>query len=265
MQRLSLLLALFIIGSCSPDSHSETSPQRKAWQTTIDTGDADQMNRRWVVAEFNFKNALSVAEKFGPDSQEVQVTLPRLAACLVLQNKFDEAEPLYKRSVGLVYRLRSENPPVQPDPDSLVWLDDLSDAYQDKAKAAKQDYCLEHCTSIRRAIAPGHHNKLAPTLHDLGALYMQKGEWGRAESCYKEELAIVTNKYGANDKHNIGALCALAQAQKWLKKYAQARANLEHALVIMKTEPRTEQCYISATEKWLQDIVQMEGATKAGR
>jgi tetratricopeptide (TPR) repeat protein len=266
MQRLSLFLALLIIWSCAPDASAiGAGAERRTWQTLVDGGEANQLNQQWTIAECNFRNALIAAEKFGAHSQEVQVSLPRLAACLVLQDKFEEAEPLYKRSIDIVHRLRSENPPVHPDPDSLVWLDDLSDAYQDKAKTYNPQYCMEHCTAIRRAIAPGRHNKLAPALHTLGSLYMGKKDWSHAEACYKEELEVNTNIYGPNDKHDATPLCSLAETQKELKQYTLAEANLERALAIMNSKPRTEDFYINIVEKRLHEIIQQQGAARVGR
>jgi Tetratricopeptide repeat len=252
-----------MIWSHVPGVYAEgASAERRAWQTIIDSGESNEMNHQWIVAELSYKNALSAAEKFGPRSQEVQSSLPRLAVCLVVQNKFEEAEPLYKRAVEIVYRLRSADPPTNPDPDSLVWLDDLADAYQDKAKEYKPILCMEHCTAIRRAIAPGRHSKLASALHALGSMYMVKQDWSHAEACYAEELEVLTNKYGPSDKHDAAALCSLGQARMNLKKYALARINLEHALAIMNAPPRTEDIYRSVIEKRIQEIIRLQASDK---
>src|ERR1700733_1291964 len=214
MNRLAFVFSLCVLWSYAPSTQAmDSNAERKAWQSIIDSGESNEMNHQWIVAELSYKNALTAAEKFGPQSQEVQASLPRLAVCLVVQNKLESAEPLYKRAVEIVYRLRSESPPAHPDPDSLVWLDDLADAYENKAKDYKPEFCLDHCAAIRRAIAPGQHGKLAVVLHQLGAVYMHNQDWQHAEASFTEELQVLTNKYGPSDKHDAAALCSLGQVQ----------------------------------------------------
>src|ERR1700727_1056404 len=103
MKRLSLCLAVCVFWTHAPDVYAQNaSAERRAWQTIIDSGESNEMNHQWIVAELSYKTALTAAEKFGPRSQEVQSSLTRLAVCLVVQNKFEEAEPLYKRAVEIV-------------------------------------------------------------------------------------------------------------------------------------------------------------------
>src|ERR1700733_130590 len=107
MNRLAFVFSLCVLWSYAPSTQAmDSNAERKAWQSIIDSGESNEMNHQWIVAELSYKNALTAAGKFGPKSQRGQASLTRFAACLVVQNPLASPQRLYKRAVEIVYRLR---------------------------------------------------------------------------------------------------------------------------------------------------------------
>jgi tetratricopeptide (TPR) repeat protein len=204
---------------------------RDIWHIQCERGDQAEIERNYPRSEFWFRQALKIAEQFGDTSKEMQTSIARLATILVLRGEFEAAEKYYQRLFVLIDSIRKHG---EPDPDSLVWMDDLRDAYQQMSKRMpeKAIFCLEHCVAIRNKIAPGCHPKEAATCSELSSIYMRIGRYAEAENILQLQLGCQQNI--PQDKSLLYApFCNLALAQEKQKKYEQAKLNFTKAIAML--------------------------------
>ena len=212
--------------AATPDKSVEA-----VWHNHCEHGDQAEIERDYAKAEKCFRQAMATANLFGPHSKEMQTSIARMGTILVLQGKFDPAETYFVESLSMIKEMRVKG---EPDPDSLVWLDDFGDAYQEMGKKnkGKNMFCLEHCVALREAIAPGKHSKLASACNELASIYMNTQRYADAEKVINLQMVSISNKYGAKAQI-MTPLSNIAIAQEKQGKYADAERNLTKAITLM--------------------------------
>lgn len=231
-----------------------TAPDRsveETWHAESEHGDQAQIEHDFPTAEKFYRQALVTAAPLGPTSKQVLTTTARLGTILVLRGHFDQAEPYFLQSLTMVKNLRKAG---TPDAETLTWFDDFSDAYQQIGQKLKLKnmYCLEHCISLRTAIAPDTHSKLGAACAELASLYIQAGRFTEAEALFNTQIACINNKFGAKSGLYM-PLANLALVQEKQKKYSEAETNLTKALALM-TQSGVAPVFIEMHRKDLQRI-----------
>jgi tetratricopeptide (TPR) repeat protein len=213
--------------AAAPDHATE-----ELWHTQCERGDEAQIVRNYPLAEKFFQESLATVKPFGQQSIELATSTAKVGAIKLLQGHLEEAEPYYLQALKMVADMRKHG--IVDSPDSLVWLDDLGDAYEVmyRKHPEKEQICFEHCIEIRNTIAPAHHAKLATACGNLAAIYMRTGKYADAEKMFSLQIACINNKYG--DKSMIYLpLAFLALAQEKQKKYIEAEKNITDAINTM--------------------------------
>ncbi|MCH8267055.1 MAG: tetratricopeptide repeat protein [Acidobacteria bacterium] len=101
---LMLVSALFI--GCGQTAGSP-------WESYIQAGEAAYEQGNYAEAEKQFLAALQEAENFGPEDPRLATSLNNLAVVFRAQGKYEEAEPLYQRSLAIDEKaLGPEHPKV---------------------------------------------------------------------------------------------------------------------------------------------------------
>lgn len=265
-ERSNLILVglLFFICSWSVQAGA-TTPDHNAedlWHSQCERGDQAEIERNYSLAEKCFQQSLVTAKQFGPQSKEAQTSIARVGTIKVLQGQFEAAEPFFLQSISMVTQLRMHG---EPEPDSLIWLDDFSDAYQSMGQKhpEKEQSCLEHCIALRNKIAPGRHSKLAYTCGQLAHIYLRQERYEDAEKMLSLQITCINNKFGS--KTLIYApLGSLALVQEKEKKYAEAEKNMSAALTLM-SQTKMSPVFIALYQKDLARIQSEKQKQKSGR
>jgi tetratricopeptide (TPR) repeat protein len=85
--------------------------QETQWEKHMTTAAKAYQQGRYTDAERSFQATVKEAEAFGPQDLRLATSLNNLAALYHQQGKYDEAEPLYKRSLAIVEKsLGPEHP-----------------------------------------------------------------------------------------------------------------------------------------------------------
>ena len=85
-------LGLWLNTACAP---AET------WEKYNEAGATAYSERNYAEAEIQLKAALKKAEEFESDDPRLATSLNNLAGLYQAQGKYNEAEPLYKRALGI--------------------------------------------------------------------------------------------------------------------------------------------------------------------
>jgi tetratricopeptide (TPR) repeat protein len=225
------LLSLITTSSSGVFAAAPDHTAEDLWHTQCEHGDEAQIVRNYPLAEKFFQESLVTAKPFGQQSIELQTSTAKVGAIKLLQGHLEEAEPYYLQALKMVTDMRKHG--IAEPPDSLVWLDDLGDAYEAmyRKHPDQEQICFEHCIEIRNTIAPAHHPKLASMCGSLAALYMRTGKYSDAEKMLNLQIACINNQYG--NKAIYLPLAFLALAQEKQKKYVEAEKNMTDAIAAM--------------------------------
>jgi tetratricopeptide (TPR) repeat protein len=100
MRRTPRALVTFV-GACLALWASVAIAQGTLWETYLDAAKTAAQQGRHADAEKMFSVALKEAEQFGAQDVRVATTLSALADLYRGQNKWPEAEPLYRRALTI--------------------------------------------------------------------------------------------------------------------------------------------------------------------
>ncbi|HEY9680787.1 MAG TPA: tetratricopeptide repeat protein [Oculatellaceae cyanobacterium] len=224
-------VGLLLLSQLNQNAFASSSAAEDHWHALCEKGDQAEIGREYPKAEQLFREALAAARPFGPKSKQMQTSLARMGTILVLEAQFDQADPYFVQCMGLLLDM---NKTGESDPDSLVWLDDFGDAYQEMGRKikAKNVFCLEHCVALRQAIAPGKHSKLASACQELAAIYIQNKKYADAEKLLNIQIQCICSKYGPKALV-FSPLSNLAIAQEKQGKFKEAELNMTKAIDLM--------------------------------
>ncbi len=223
---LLVLLAL----QCYSLSAIAVAPSRAKLQALLNEGEQGELSHNLRQAEVNYLGALKEAEKFGPRSAEIQECEARLAAVYVLQGRLQQAEPHYLTAKSIAVDLRKDG---KDHPESLVWLDDLSDAYQLKGNSTQPEFCYLRCLELRKAISPRHKN-LANVETLYGAQLMMTGRIPEGEKHLKHAHLLRVELNGVDHKDTANTSLVMANAYGSIGRFTEAEKYCAEASAIIE-------------------------------
>ncbi|MDR3613433.1 MAG: hypothetical protein P4L53_07695 [Candidatus Obscuribacterales bacterium] len=185
-------------------------------------------------AQSVYLEALNLAEKFGPESREVQTTLLKLEISYFLDHKFAAVEPYYHRTITMTHKYYTYEARKKLAPESFPLMDELANYYEQEA-TAHYEWCLgfwNHCLDLRAAVSP-EHKKLLNTYLAAGNEALRRGRYDLAEEPLKGAVITIENRAnGRNSPDLIIPLKLLAKAQEGNKNYKEAIFSLNRALIL---------------------------------
>ncbi len=191
----------------------------KLWQTLLTEGDVDIQQQKLVQAEDCFRRALKEIQQEPHSNNDTVKCLERLASTLELENKTNDAVPLYNKSLHILERTYGkESAKVVP---TLFALGSIFESEGDPKIAMK--YYLRAV-----AINEKHYGPFSPavaeSLHHLGHATFGAGQTEQAEKHYKSSLSILMQQPSLSSSKQLESL--LNDYSDLLKKNDNSNKNL---------------------------------------
>jgi DNA-binding XRE family transcriptional regulator len=185
----------------------------------------------WKKCERLLPHALTIAA-FVPDQAKDQAlakVLRRAADYLYARAQYEEAEPLYKRSLHILeHALGPEHADLAAPLNGLAFL------YREQGKYEKAELLYKQVLSIlEQARGPGHTDLAAP-LNGLALLYFRQGKYKEVEPLYRRSLHILEQALGPEHPDLARPLSGLADLYQEQQKYEEAKLLYEQALPILE-------------------------------
>jgi tetratricopeptide (TPR) repeat protein len=134
---------------------------------------------RYSEATILAKQILEAREKMlGADNPDVADALHNLAWLYRAQNRFDDAEPLYKRSLAIFER-------VHDYPNVASVASDLAAVYMPQGRYADAEPLYKRALAIRETNLGPDHPDVAAVLNNLAKLYTAQRRFADAEPLFK--------------------------------------------------------------------------------
>jgi tetratricopeptide (TPR) repeat protein len=198
-----VLIALGLI-SQSVDADQITGEDRRGsdqtvtadvgeWERHSDAGKTAYRQRRYSDAEKEFLMALQKAEKLGSYDPRLARTLNDLAAVYSTQEKYAEAEPLYRRALEILERGEGAE-----QPDTATSLNNLAVLYDTQGRYSEAEALYRRALAIDEKTLGSEHADIATDLNNLAGLYDTQGKYDKAEPLYLRALAIDEKVFGRN-------------------------------------------------------------------
>lgn len=175
-------------------------------------------------AEIILKKSLQLAEEaVGPDDSNVGPILGNLAQVYWFQEKFSEAERMFKRAIPILEKVRGhaeneghpflvhvlskfadmfreQNPDAEvepPYPEILVpVLNNFADMCREQDRDAEAEPLYQQALSVCERTLPPEHPGVALSLNNLASFYCDHGNYAEAEPLLKRVLVFDENALG---------------------------------------------------------------------
>jgi tetratricopeptide (TPR) repeat protein len=192
------------------------------------------------------ERALDLARKIFPGSNVILASsLGNLALLYCDQGRWDEAEPLFERSLEILLTLFRDRPNLilatslnnlgglyrdrgrwdeaepffdealailrtlfrdRPNNDLAASICNLARLYRHQGKWAEAELLCNEGLSIYRTLSGSFpSNQLAASLGEMAAVYFEQGKWDKAELLFDESLDIYHNLYGDRPNNHLAA------------------------------------------------------------
>jgi len=138
-----------------------------------------------------FEDALLLAETFAPDSPQLLRSLDSLATVYRIEDRYVNAEALYRRALDLVEALGAS------DLERAQLLNGLAETLQGQARYEPAEQLFFEVRSIREEALGPDHPEVAAVGNNLAELYAEDGRPHEAAALFEESLALLENSLGA--------------------------------------------------------------------
>ncbi len=193
------------------------SKQIEHWDKFSQSAEQALTRGEYVVAENYWYKALLIAEKLDEQDTRYAYSLDRIAHVMIQQAKYDQSEPLLKRSIDLKLKMFGKNHvSVAASLNNLAKLYYFEARY-DQAAGSSREF-IEVC---RNTLGPDHPD-LIRGVHNLATIYHMQGKYSEAEEQYKSALAYCEKTLGKEDPIHIALLRSYASLLKTTHREAEA-------------------------------------------
>ena len=175
----------------------------------------------------------------GPEHPDLVESLVFMAEVYSLQEKYTEAEALFKRALDIQKRVLAIEEEASGPEDQKEWkvlssLEDLAGLYVGQQKYAEAEPLYKRALAMAEKRFGPEHFLAAMSMTRLATLYAAQGKHTEAEALYLralaiDEIAIRTNSVGPN---LAGDLVGLAELYRDQGKYAEAEPLYERLLAV---------------------------------
>lgn len=170
-------------------------------------------------------------EKYGPDHQDVGLSLGTLADLYRQEKRYSDAEPIFLRAI--------ENLEKSSGPDDLELGDvlfNLGALYQDLGRYSQTEHQYKRGLKIyETALAPGDRD-LGFAMNRLGSFYFNQGRYAEAERHFKRALAGIEKSKEKNAQDKGLYLSNLASLYNVQGRVAEAEALDKRTLALIEKE-----------------------------
>lgn len=171
------------------------------WQDLVIKGDRDMNEQKFVPAEESYKKALKEIKHSKHNDEDVAKCLGKLAAVLTLEDKTNDAIPVYRKAIH-----KWEEAYGKESPKLVPTLFSLGSIYESEGdpKIAIRYY--------RRALTINEKNygprslEVADNLHRLGHANAGAGQNEQAENNYRESLSVLMQQPSQSSSKHLERL-----------------------------------------------------------
>lgn len=150
-------------------------------------GEIEQARGQFRTSESYHRMSLELRQGFQPDDDpEMARCQNALAASLIAQARYEEAQPLLSASLEVLERVRGP------------WSHEFAAAVEDlaalrRAEGRIEEACsmLERALEIRRGLLGSSHREVIKTLHDLAVLREAAGDGPGASELWEEAKSAI--------------------------------------------------------------------------
>jgi tetratricopeptide (TPR) repeat protein len=221
---LAALCAVIVSAPCVY-SQSEVAEEVR-WKELDGTGGKALAEGRTADAEKAWKDAVQIAQRFGPGDGRFIISLNNLGELYQSQGKYADAEPYRQRALELMeQQLGPEHPLV------VEGLDNLAKLYWLQGKHSAAEPLAKKLLTIVEKLAGPEHPNTAQVLNNLAEVYKAQGRYAEADNAHKHALAIRENALGESPEV-AQSLTNLAELYRAQGKYSEAEPLYKRALAI---------------------------------
>ncbi|WP_130757607.1 CHAT domain-containing protein, partial [Microcystis aeruginosa] len=148
-----------------------------------------------------------------------------------VQARYNEAEPLYNRSLAIRKQQLGDN-----HPDTASSLNNLAVFYQSQGRYSEAEPLYKQALAIRKQQLGDNHPDTATSLNNLAVFYQSQGRYSEAEPLYKQALAIRKQQLGDNHPLTATSLDNLASLYESQGRYSEAEPLYHRSLAIIKQQ-----------------------------
>ena len=142
-----------------------------------------------------------------------------------MEGRYDEAEPLYKRSLEV-----RENLFGADHPEVTASLSSLARLYEDKSRYAEAEGIVKRAIAIREKAFGPDHPDVAASLYDLASLYRATGRLEESAVLARRALDIREKSFGEMHPDVAASLNLLGSIEKDAGKLAEAETLVKRAI-----------------------------------
>jgi CHAT domain-containing protein/lipopolysaccharide biosynthesis regulator YciM len=143
------------------------------------------------------------------------------------QGKYNEAEPLAKRSLDIFEKALGPN-----HPDVATSLNNLAQLYYSQGNYSAAEPLYKRSLDITEKALGSNHPDVATSLNNLAQLYYSQGNYSAAEPLFKRSLDITEKALGSNHPDVATSLNNLAQLYYSQGNYSAAEPLFKRSLSI---------------------------------
>jgi tetratricopeptide (TPR) repeat protein len=167
----------------------------------------------------------------GNEDPQFAFSLNQLAFLYNSQGKYNEAEPLYLRSLSISEKQLGEN-----HPDVATSLNNLAELYRNRGKYEEAEPLYLRSLSIREKQLGENHPDVATSLNNLALLSHSQGKYNEAELLYLRSLSIREKQLGENHPSVATSLNNLAELYRSQGRYKEVEPLYMRSLPIMEKQ-----------------------------
>ncbi|MBU6453661.1 MAG: hypothetical protein KGS72_17915 [Cyanobacteria bacterium REEB67] len=204
--------------------------------------DSAETGRNYSKAIQKYTDLIKILKEKDPTNIKIARAKARLARLFIQQAHFDQAEPLF---ASIMHLDRKE---MQKDPEYMIDLDDLSDAYLDLEKDKRYGFeSQKHSLLLRQYINP-HHPHLAESYKHLADSFARAGDYKDAINA-AESMVAIERTYSLKKKSALAFdLVLLAQYKFSAHDYSGAKKAAREGLATIQQCACAQKAVISYNE-----------------
>jgi len=146
---------------------------------------------------------------------------------LTHENRFREAEPIYREALRLALRVHGEN-----HANTAIILNNLAYLSKAQGKYAEAELLYQRSLKIDQTVRGPDHSDVAQSLNNLASVYQIQGKYGEAELLYQRCLKIYQKVHGPDHPHVAVSLLNMALLYQAQGQYAEAEPLYQRSLKI---------------------------------
>jgi hypothetical protein len=226
-----LILSVELGMRASAQTSLNLDEQKKQWQRACDRGKLERVNDRNQQAATEYKQALTLAQPLGLTSYEVQWTLLQIAETLVASHQVTYAAAYCERELTIFKKLKAEH--IRINPEILVSMNSLADAFEKESKTGAQLLCLNYCVEFRLE-SEANPTRIANAYFNLAEFCLEQKAYAPCEGMSGQAIKWYYKNFGTNQERIIDTWLNMAEAAEMMGQFSKSEGYIAQAQSVSK-------------------------------